>query len=111
MDCSLDDARELLRQWNSNNSVVRLSFVGRGLKISYSQGRITDVTGTQFTFASQSKRVEFDTGTSSKTQLLSLGSDELPEMVKELSSETDECALVLIGALGDILVILKEKRK
>jgi hypothetical protein len=112
MDCSLDDALTLLRQWNSNNSVVRLSFVGRGLKILYSSGRIADVSGREITFATQGTRFEFDIGTLSPAELISLGSsDEVPDAIKELSKDSDEAALMFKGLMGDILVILKEKIK
>jgi hypothetical protein len=112
MDCSLDDALTLLRQWNSNNSAVRLSFAGRGIKILYSSGRITDVSGREVTFATEGVRFEFDVGTLSPAELISLGSsEEVPGAIKELSKDSDEAALMFRGLLGDILVILKEKIK
>jgi hypothetical protein len=110
MDCSLDEALTHLRQWYSESATIRVAFVGRGMKLSYTLGSISNMSGTEFTFVAPSVRAVFDLGVNSKAQLIPLGgSESVPPEIKEFSEKGDVFVLVFTGVLGDILAILKER--
>ncbi len=115
MDCSLEDARKLLRQWSSRGSSpasLRLSFIGRGLKLSYLPGVITEQPSGSFVFVAGDSSIEFDIGINTKARLISLDSPEaIPNDLAEFASQQGESMLVLEGALKDILIILKIKER
>ncbi|MGI9102679.1 MAG: hypothetical protein ACR2IF_09580 [Terriglobales bacterium] len=109
MDCSIDDALRHLRDWSDNRRPVRLAFDGRGLKLWYSSGVISDVSGGVFTFVSDNLRVEFDTGEASTAKAIPLARQSVPEMpdvARQFIHGDDDFALVINGGLG-MLVLLK----
>jgi hypothetical protein len=110
MDCSLDEARAHLRQWYKDRSPVRVAFVGRGLKLSHEAGLITESSEREFTFISPGVKMVFDPGINSSAAFVPLGASASPPAgMREFVSDSDECAVIFTGALGDILIILQEK--